>query len=400
MFRSFSTIKLILIFQLLLLCGIQQQMYAGPTKEGNKTLGVGSPQAPRLFTPEEMGAARSDIVKKLGVLVSKVIIESKHPKTGEPIYLMIKRKQHPKGWEFPGGTTEAKDGHSSIRTAIREVGEEVGIEVGRLHAIDTAQCLVTYPENEKHREGCVTISQSFYFAEAGTWKLKLNEMGDWVGIQFKELESYRWCTQQDILLMMVKKPCPIVLEHDSFFVRFFLPFKKEFDESKNVRAQLELEKARTLHMEEQLDLMRRVFGTLNSLIEQRSTGERSASQECVQKFGSPHGGSSPQMAASPPAENRGSFSFMESDAPSRSPQMAVSPPAEPFPASVLPLPAAPLIPEWTSISHIPGVSPLALLNKQVESLSDRNIWAKMSLSDPNLSKSSDVFADEVISSDP
>ena len=96
-------------------------------------------------------------------------------------------------WEFPGGKIE--DGEDGMQTVIREISEELGLEVEPVENIGTSE--VDYPEFH--------ISLTCYVCRpvSGDFELREHEAAKWVGKE--DMYSLQWLPADLELLPGVEK---------------------------------------------------------------------------------------------------------------------------------------------------------------------------------------------------
>lgn len=99
---------------------------------------------------------------------------------GEILYVLLKRKLHWKGWEFPKGGAEK--GESSMTTVKRELFEETGL---RSRKIKRFSVKGKYRYNKKFpdRPGYLGQTYQLFSAEVKKGKLKIDK---------KEHSTYKW----------------------------------------------------------------------------------------------------------------------------------------------------------------------------------------------------------------
>ena len=95
-------------------------------------------------------------------------------------YLVLKRKHHWKGWEFPkGGINLDEKMESAVR---REVGEETGLTARKIRKFNFSGKYL-YKKEFSDRTGIVGQTFSLYSAEVKKGKVKIDK---------KEHSEYNW----------------------------------------------------------------------------------------------------------------------------------------------------------------------------------------------------------------
>ena len=109
-----------------------------------------------------------------------IFVVTYHIKDSKPIYLILKRKLHWKGWEFVKGGVDLFE--SKKNAVIREVKEETGLKVLKIQKHD---CYGKYLYKKKFldRTGIAGQTFSLYSAEIKKNKVKLGK---------KEHSHYQW----------------------------------------------------------------------------------------------------------------------------------------------------------------------------------------------------------------
>ena len=101
-------------------------------------------------------------------------------KDKKPIYLLLKRKLHWKGWEFPKGKIE--QGEDKAKTARREAWEESGLKVIKLKKYNVSGKYL-YEKPLKDRPQYKGQTYSLFSGEVKQGKIKL---------EAKEHSGYIW----------------------------------------------------------------------------------------------------------------------------------------------------------------------------------------------------------------
>ncbi len=119
------------------------------------------------------------------------IIDAKTPKT--PRYLILKRKLHWKGYEFPKGGIEK---YETKREALRrEISEEVGLRILKIKK-HKFRGQYSYPELLSDRPGIVGQTFSLYSVEVKSGKVKFDKRehsgASWLSYKkAKEILTYK-----------------------------------------------------------------------------------------------------------------------------------------------------------------------------------------------------------------
>jgi 8-oxo-dGTP pyrophosphatase MutT (NUDIX family) len=119
-------------------------------------------------------------------------------------YLVLKRKLHWKGWEFPKGGIEKNE--SAKKTIIREMKEETGLKpiiIKKFSASGKYNYDKIYPD----RAGFKGQTYQLYAAEVNFGKIKLDKI---------EHFSYKWLGFRDVLKKLTwpdQKKCLIIVNN-------------------------------------------------------------------------------------------------------------------------------------------------------------------------------------------
>ena len=95
-------------------------------------------------------------------------------------------------WEFPGGKRE--DGESGEETAIREIKEELGVDI----TIDSFICTVEYQYEAFH----LTMDCYFAHLDKGYPSLHEHMAMKWIGLD--EIDSLEWLPADLIVIDKIK----------------------------------------------------------------------------------------------------------------------------------------------------------------------------------------------------
>lgn len=107
-----------------------------------------------------------------------VVVYSKNKKQIE--YIILKRKHHWKGWEFPKGGIKFSE--SKISAVKREVKEETGLKAKRIKRFNYSGKYL-YKKKFADRTGLIGQTFSLYSAEVKKGKVKIDK---------KEHSGYKW----------------------------------------------------------------------------------------------------------------------------------------------------------------------------------------------------------------
>src|SRR3990172_916918 len=110
---------------------------------------------------------------------------SKDNKKNKVEYILLKRKLHWKGWEFPKGKIESKE--TKLDAAKRELKEETGLKLIRIKKFNFSGEYL-YEKPMKDRPGLVGQTFSLFAAEVKKGKVKLDK---------KEHAGHRWFSFSD-----------------------------------------------------------------------------------------------------------------------------------------------------------------------------------------------------------
>ena len=101
-------------------------------------------------------------------------------KKGEIEYLILKRKHHWKGWEFPKGGVDFNE--TKEETARREIKEETGLKILNIRKFNFSG-KYKYKKEFGDRTGIIGQTFSLYAAEIKKGKVKIDK---------KEHSEYKW----------------------------------------------------------------------------------------------------------------------------------------------------------------------------------------------------------------
>jgi 8-oxo-dGTP pyrophosphatase MutT (NUDIX family) len=118
---------------------------------------------------------------------------------GKIFYLLLKRKKHWHGWEFPKGGIE--EGEKEIDAVLRECFEETGLRVSKIknHHVHGKY---KYPRGFPDRKGIIGQTYSLYSAEVNDEKVFFDK---------DEHEGYVWLEYKKALKRLSKQNQKICL---------------------------------------------------------------------------------------------------------------------------------------------------------------------------------------------
>jgi len=120
-------------------------------------------------------------------------------KDKKPIYLLLKRKLHWKGWEFPKGKIEK--GENKSKTAKREAWEESGLKVIKLKRFNVSGKYY-YHKPLKDRPQYKGQTYTLFSGEVklGKVKLEAREHSGYIWLPFdKAVKKITWSNQKKCL---------------------------------------------------------------------------------------------------------------------------------------------------------------------------------------------------------
>ena len=100
-------------------------------------------------------------------------------------YLLLKRKLHWSGWEFPKGGIEPKE--TKLETLKREINEETGLKIMNIKKFNVSG-KYNYEKLLQDRKGFIGQTYSLYAVQLKFGKVKLDE---------KEHFAYKWMNFDD-----------------------------------------------------------------------------------------------------------------------------------------------------------------------------------------------------------
>jgi 8-oxo-dGTP pyrophosphatase MutT (NUDIX family) len=133
-----------------------------------------------------------------------VFIVTYRKEKGKILYLLLKRKLHWKGWEFPKGGIERFEFKKS--TALRELKEETGQEAINIKSYSLKG---KYPYDKEYpdRKGFIGQTYKLYSAEIQDKNIKLDkkEHSDYKWLEFDKAFSLLTWPNQKVCLNIVNK---------------------------------------------------------------------------------------------------------------------------------------------------------------------------------------------------
>jgi 8-oxo-dGTP pyrophosphatase MutT (NUDIX family) len=118
---------------------------------------------------------------------------------GKIEYILLKRKKHWKGWEFPKGKIEKSE--TKINAARREVVEETGLKILKIKHFNEKGSYL-YHKELKDRPGIIGQTYSLFAVQVKKGKVKLDKIEHswhkWVSFE----EAYKkltWSNQRKCL---------------------------------------------------------------------------------------------------------------------------------------------------------------------------------------------------------
>ncbi|MBI2629562.1 NUDIX domain-containing protein [Candidatus Pacearchaeota archaeon] len=120
------------------------------------------------------------------------------------IYLLLKRRLHWKGWEFPKGGVEDREGF--IKAVKRELKEETGLKIKNLRDMKI-KGKFDYSKELEDRKGIKGMTWKLFLAEAGSGKVKIDrkEHSDYSWEEFSIAgKMLKWANQKKCLSIMNK----------------------------------------------------------------------------------------------------------------------------------------------------------------------------------------------------
>lgn len=120
-------------------------------------------------------------------------------KNGKIEYILLKRKKHWKGWEFPKGKIEKSE--TKVNAARREVHEETGLKVLKIKKFYEKGSYL-YSKKLSDRPGFVGQTYHLFAVEVKKGKVKLDsiEHNEYKWVSFKEAQKkLKWKNQKHCL---------------------------------------------------------------------------------------------------------------------------------------------------------------------------------------------------------
>lgn len=136
----------------------------------------------------------------------KAVFITVHSKTKKGIeYLILKRKLHWRGWEFPKGGINFLE--SKKRTVKRELKEETGLKPVSIKKLNFSG-KYKYNKSFPDRKGFIGQTYTLYSAEVKKQRIKIGkiEHSDYKWVGFKEaIKKLTWTNQKKCLKIVDKK---------------------------------------------------------------------------------------------------------------------------------------------------------------------------------------------------
>lgn len=120
-------------------------------------------------------------------------------------FLVLRRKQGWKGWEFPKGGLDK--GETARRAVLREVREETGLKRLRLVRQIPGKIIYNYPKGYAKRHGYTGTEQKAFLIESlgGIVRLEkhsFNKFG-WLGAK-DAIKRLKWDNQRKLIRLILK----------------------------------------------------------------------------------------------------------------------------------------------------------------------------------------------------
>ena len=119
--------------------------------------------------------------------------------------LILKRKLHWKGWEFPKGGIEKSDGKNLIKTVKRELKEETGLPALKIKKF-SFKGKYKYDKNYPDRKGWIGQAFKLFSVEvkkSNKIKLDKREHAGFKWVEFEEAKSkLTWKNQKKSLIIV------------------------------------------------------------------------------------------------------------------------------------------------------------------------------------------------------
>jgi len=134
-----------------------------------------------------------------------VVVHKIDKRSNKPLYLLLKRKKHWKGWEFTKGGVEK--GETEKETLLREIKEECGLKILKIKKYQIMG-KYKYPTSFKKRPGFIGQTYSLYSAQVEEGKVKIDK---------REHSGFKWLDFSDakkIITYNDQKKC-LGIVHDS-----------------------------------------------------------------------------------------------------------------------------------------------------------------------------------------
>ena len=109
-----------------------------------------------------------------------IVVYKLDKETNKPVYLLLKRKKHWKGWEFPKGGLER--GENERKTLLREIKEECGLKIIKIRQYGVGG-KYKYSKSFKARPAFIGQTYSLYSVQVGEGKVKIDK---------REHSNFKW----------------------------------------------------------------------------------------------------------------------------------------------------------------------------------------------------------------
>ena len=144
--------------------------------------------------------------KMKGKYRNAVFVVAYSRKKDKVYYLILKRKLHWKGWEFPKGGTKPFFIETKTDAVRRELKEETNLKILKIKQFDVSG-KYKYRKKLPDRKGIVGQKFSLYAAEVEKGKVKLDKLehSGYKWVEFKEaIKKLTWQNQRECLKIVNK----------------------------------------------------------------------------------------------------------------------------------------------------------------------------------------------------